>query len=120
RVLAVVNLTALAGTGAPRLVISGDTPRTATALLVSTAGRRIQEQGGRAPQRASILSQLIDLGFPFTLDEQGPFVARGVPAVTLTTGGERPPPAFGDNAKTLDGTRLAALGRAAQELIGSL
>ena len=119
KVVAVVNLTALAGSGRPRLVISGDTPRTATALLVATAARRITEQAG-APQRASILGQLIDLGFPFTVHGQGPFVARGVPAVTLTTGGERPPAAFGDNAKSLDGARLTALGRAAQELVGSL
>lgn len=120
KVVAVVNLTAIAGTGRPRLVISGDSPRTATALLVATAARRLAEQTGRPPRRASILGQLIDLGFPFTLHEQGPLVARGVPAVTLTTGGERPPPAFGDNAKSLDGARLTALGRAAQELVGSL
>jgi len=120
KVVAVVNLTAVAGTGPPRLVISGDTPRTANALLVATADRRIAEQTGRQPKRASLLAQLIDLGFPFTLHEQGPLVARGVPAVTLTTGGERAPAAFGDNPKTLDGARLTTLGRAAQELVGSL
>ena len=65
-------------------------------------------------------AQLIDLGFPFTLGEQGPFVARGIPAVTITTDGDRPVDAFTDRAKTLDPARLTALGRAAEELVGSI
>ena len=119
-VAAVVNLTAIAGRGAPRLLLSGDSPRSATALLVSTAARRIAEQSRRPAQRASVLGQLIDLGFPFTLGEQGPFVARGIPAVTITTDGERPVDAFTDRAKSLDAARLTALGRAAEELVGSI
>ena len=71
-------------------------------------------------RRAGPLEQLIDLGFPFTLYEQGPFVARGIPAVTLTTGGERPPAAFTDRASALDTRGSSAMGRATQELIGSL
>ena len=50
------------------------------------------EQSGSEPLRASALRQLLDLGFPFTLGEQGPFVARGIPAVTLTTVPRRPVP----------------------------
>ena len=115
----VINLTALAGHGAPRLLLSGDAPHSAAALLVATAAERIAEQGGQA-RRPSVLAQLIDLGFPFTLGEQGPFVARGVPAVTVTTGGERPPEAFTDRPGNLDLTHLTALGRATQELVASL
>ena len=68
------------------------------------------------------LRQLLDLGFPFTLGEQGPFVARGIPAVTLTTLSDDIPEnpeqtAFDD---TFNVQRLAELGRAAQNLIGSL
>jgi hypothetical protein len=66
------------------------------------------------------VAQLVDLAFPFTLYEQGPFVARGIPAVTLTTAGERPPDAFTDRPDRLNATRLAAMGRSAQELVGSL
>ena len=116
----VVNLSAIAGRGAPRLLLAGDSPHSSAALLVSTAARRIAEQTGRTARRPSVLAQLIDLGFPFTLGEQGPFVARGVPAVTVTTGGERPPPSFTDRAKDLDLAHLTQLGRAAQELVGSL
>jgi hypothetical protein len=116
----VVNLTAIAGRGTPRLLLSGDSPHSTAALLAATASRRIAEQTGTTPRRPSMLAQLIDLGFPFTLGEQGPFISRGIPAVTITTGGERPPAAFTDRPHDLDLRQLTALGRAAQELVGSL
>ena len=120
RVVATINLDGIGGRDSPRVVITGDTPRSPAATFVQTAARRVLEQAGVEPRRASILDQLIDLGFPFTLYEQGPFVARGVPAVTLTTAGERPPGAFADRASQLSTPRLTALGRAAQQTIGSL
>ena len=119
-VVATINLDAIAGHGPPRVVITGDSPRSPAASLVETAAKRVLEQTGMRTRRAGPVEQLIDLGFPFTLYEQGPFVARGIPAVTLTTGGEKPPAAFTDRASTLDTARLSAMGRAAQELIGSL
>jgi hypothetical protein len=72
------------------------------------------------PGRTSGLGQLIDLGFPFSLYEQAPFAGRGVPAVTLTTAGDRPPAAFGDSAERLNAVRFGQLGRAAQGLVTSL
>jgi Peptidase family M28 len=119
-VVAVVNLDALAGTGPPRVVITGDRPRSPAPVLVATAASRILEQTGRRPRHAGFLGQLVDLGFPFTLYEQGPFVANDLPAVTLTTGGNRPPPAVGDTAFRLATPKLVKMGRAAQELLGSL
>ena len=119
-VVATINLTAIGGTGAPRIVITGDTPRSPAAALVETAAKRVLEQTGRQPRRAGLAAQLVDLGFPFTLYEQGPFVARGIPAITLTTAGERPPAAFTDRATSLRAGRLATMGKSAQELIGSL
>lgn len=119
-VVATINLDAIGGRGPPRIVITGDNPRSPAASLVETAAKRVLEQTGSRVRRATFLQQLIDLGFPFTLYEQGPFVARGIPAVTLTTAGERPPAAFTDRATALDTARLTAMGRAAQELVGSL
>jgi Peptidase family M28 len=116
-VVAVVNLDAIAGRGPPRLVFSGDAARSPAAKLVVTAADRVEAQAGRRPERPSALAQLVDLGFPFTLHEQGPFVARGTPAVTLTTGGERPAEPEGDTVDTLVPDRLGALGRAAQEVV---
>jgi hypothetical protein len=119
-VVATINLEAIAGRGPPRIVITGDTPRSPAASLVETAANRVLEQTGTRVRRTGFLSQLIDLGFPFTLYEQGPFVAHGVPAITLTTAGERPPAAFLDRTESLSGSRLLSMGTAAQELLGSL
>src|SRR5439155_24351759 len=119
-VAAVIALTAIGGPARPRIEISGDAPRSPSASLVETAARRIHEQAGVGAGRISIAGQLIDLGFPLTLYEQGPFVARGIPAVTLTTAGTRPPEAFTDRSASLSTARLGAVGRSAQQLIGSL
>ena len=78
--LAVISLDAIAGAGKPRLLIAGDTARSPSASLVRTAALRVLEQSGEEPARSPALRQLLDLGFPFTLGEQGPFVARGIPA----------------------------------------
>jgi len=119
-IVAVVNLDALAGTGPPRLELSGDRPRSPAPALVATASSRILDETGVRPQHPGFVGQLVDLAFPFTLYEQGPFLARGYPAVTLTTGGNRPPAAFGDSAGRLAAGRFAQMGRSAQELLGSL
>lgn len=119
-VVATINLDAIGGSGTPRVVITGDTPRSPAAAFVDTAARRVIEQTGITPRRSTIIGQLIDLGFPFTLYEQGPFVAHGIPALTFTTAGERPPVAFTDRPERLSDTRLTGMGRAAQQVIGSL
>ena len=116
--LAVLSLDAVAGSADPRLLIAGDTPRSPAAALVRTAAVRVREQTGSEPLYASALSQLLTLGFPFTLGEQGPFVAAGIPAVTLTTLPDAPAEAFVDEPLNVE--RLGELGRAAQSTIGSL
>ena len=117
RVLAVIDLTALAGRGPPRLVLTGSAPRLASPGLVETAAQRVLEQSGSRPRRPTPLAQLIDLAFPLTLYEQGPLLAHGIPSLTLTSGGERPPAAFSDQADRLDPVRLGQLGGAAQQLL---
>jgi hypothetical protein len=119
RLLAVVVLDSIAGAGAPRLQLAGDEPRSPPAALVQTAAERLREQTGTEPGRPGAVGQLVDLGFPFSLYEQAPFVARGVPAVTLTTAGDRPPPSVADSADPR-ADRLEQVGRAAQGLVSSL
>ena len=119
-VLAVIDLAAIAARAPPRLVLAGTEPRLAAPGIVETASERVLEQTGERPHRPSALAQLIDLAFPFTLHEQGPLLARGLPALTLTTGGERPPAAFFDRPSRLDANRLGELGRAAQQLLSWL
>jgi hypothetical protein len=116
-VLAAIDLAALAGRGPPRLVLTGSEPRLASPGLVETAAQRVLEQSGSRPRRPTALSQLIDLGFPLTLYEQGPLLAQGIPALTLTSARERPPTAFSDQADRLDPVRLGQLGSAAQQLL---
>ena len=120
RVVAVISLDAIAGPGEPRLVIAGDEPRSPAAPLVRTAAARVEEQTGDEPRRPNPLGQLIDLAFPFSVHEQAPFLAERIPAVTLTTGGERPPPPFTDTAARFDVRRFGELGRAARSLLDSL
>jgi hypothetical protein len=119
-VVAVINLDAIGDPGRPRLQIGGDTPRTTSGTLLETTAARIARQTGRGPSRTSVLRQLIDLGFPFNPYEQAPFISRGIPAVTLTTGGDRPQPTDGDTLGRVNATRLGQVGRAAQDLLGTL
>jgi hypothetical protein len=79
---------------------------------------RILEEAGDEPRRESALDQLLTLGFPFTLGEQGPLLGHGIPAVTLTTEPRPAPSTFVD--EPLDLERLGEVGRAAQNLLGSL
>src|SRR5581483_6671926 len=75
---------------------------------------------GADPLRPSALRQLVDLGFPFSPYEQAPFVARGVPAVTITTLPDQPPGGVGDAATGLDAARLGQIGRATQNVVDAL
>jgi hypothetical protein len=120
RLAAVINLDAIAGTGAPRLEFTGETPRSPAATLVATAEASIAAQAGVTPGRPSAAAQLVDLAFPFTLYGQGPFIARGIPAVTLTTSEARPPSPAGDNTGEIDRAHLDEIGRSAQALLASL
>jgi len=123
-VVAVLNLDAIVGPGRPRIELSADQPRSPAPALVATAAARLLEQSGVAPDRPSAVRQLVQLGFPFSLQEQAPFVARGIPAITLTSTPPRPSRPFADLPGTL-GTRQSALhmgeiGRAAQEVLASV
>jgi peptidase M28-like protein len=120
RIVAVVNLDAIAGRGEPRLVFSGDNSRVPSPTLLATADATIREYTGSLPQRPGAIAQLFDLGFPYGLGEQAPFLARGASAVTITTGSERPPAPDGDSLPRVDRERLGELGRSAQALLGSL
>ena len=117
---AVIDLDSVGGDGPIRLELNGDTPRTPSATLVETASARVAAQTGRTPAHDSILRQLVDLGFPFSLYEQAPFIAHGIGAVTLTTARDNPPDPFGDVPQRLRVDKLDEVGRSAQDLLGTL
>ena len=121
RVDAVINLDTIGGAGSPSLQIAGDRLRSTSPTLVRTAAVRILDQTGSLPRRPSSLRQLIDLAFPYTLFGQGPFVGRGIPAITLTAGDDVPPAPESDvPAGRFPTQRLGQIGRAAQTLLGSV
>jgi hypothetical protein len=115
--VAVIVLDGL-GRGRPRLAIAGDQPVSPARTLVRTAAVRVTEELGVAPTLPTLPSQLVDLGVPFALDEQGRFLAAGLSAITLTT-------AEGGSASAVvdpmpDVERLGRLGRAVEAIVGSL
>jgi hypothetical protein len=119
---AVINLDTIGGRGAPALQFAGDRPRSTSATMLRTASVRILEQAGRVPRRPSTLRQLIDLAFPYTLYGHGPFVGRGIAALTLTAGDDAPPAPLTDVVAPgrFPTQRLGQIGRAAQTLLGSV
>jgi hypothetical protein len=119
-VAAVINLDSVGGSGRLRLMFNGDTPRNPSGTLIETAAARIASQIGRRPARATLMRQLVDLGFPYSLYEQAPFLAQGVGAVTLTTAQDNPPEPVGDTASGLHVDKLNQVGRSAQDLLGTL
>lgn len=117
---AAIVLDALGGLGTPRLVLAGDRPTSPARTLVTTAAARVEEQAGIRPALPSALTQLVDFGIPFAAGEQGPLLARGVAALTLTTGAPGDPGApAGPNAAVAT-ERLGQLGRATEALVGSI
>jgi Zn-dependent M28 family amino/carboxypeptidase len=120
RIAALVNLDSLGAGSVPRIEFVGDAPRVPSPTLLRTTDESIEGQAGIVPERPAAYSQLIDLAFPFNFYEQAPFVSRGVPAVTVTTGESRPRSPDGDTVANLNGERLGELGRAAQVLVAAL
>ena len=119
-VIAVINLDAIGGNGLPRLELAADSPRSPAAGLVETVRTELVKQTGAEPGRPSALRQLIDLGFPFSRYEQAPLVTQGIPAVTVTTGPDRPPATRPPLHERLNVARLGQVGRAVQNVVDAM
>jgi hypothetical protein len=119
-ILGVINLDSIAGPGRPRLVLNGDTPRSPAPGLVETLRAALADEGGSDPARPSGLQQLVGLAFPFSPYEQAPFVSRGIPAVTVTTAGARPPEVRRRGGGRLNVRHLGLIGLAAQDTVDAM
>ena len=119
-VAAVIDLDSVGGPGPIRIEFNGDTPRTPSGTFLQTIAARVAAQVGHGPARPGVVRQLVDLGFPFSLYEQAPFLSHGIAAVTLTTAGDNPPDPITDTTDRLRADRLGQVGRAAQDALGTL
>ena len=119
-VAAVIVLDSIAGPGTPRVLIAGDEARSPSTILVSTVSHLLRDQPGGLVVRSSSFRQLLDLAFPFSLYEQAPFVGRGIPAITITTAGDRRPDPATDTSAALDYSHLETIGHATEQLLAAL
>lgn len=125
RIAAVIVLDSIAGNGKPRVIFNGDTTSLPSPVLVATANEILAGQPDAAVTHTSPLHQLLDLAFPFSLYEQAPFVARGIPAVTITTAGDRYPNPLTDTVEKIDSepitkTHLTQIGQTTEQLVAAL
>ncbi len=112
---AVIVLGDLAGRSIHRPIIvpwSNGQP-VATTTLRNTLASVLASQVAPRSTGTSVAGQLAHLAFPFTLSEQGPFGARGIPAVTLSLAGDRAPaadePTSADQMTTMGRSVLLAI-----------
>jgi len=84
--------------------------------LEALARTAITRAGARPAAVPGLWSQLLRLAVPQTFGEQGPFIAAGVPAVTLSSRPDGPPVA----AAVPDADRLGQAGNIALGLLGAL
>lgn len=77
--------------------------------LRATVQEAVRAETGSGAGAPRALSQFARYAMPVTFGEQGPLLAGGLPAVLLSIGGDRPPPA----GAPISRARLQAYGRAA-------
>jgi hypothetical protein len=75
----------------PIIIPWSDGPQAAPPMLINTLAAALNAQAAIGSGGTSLFGQFVHLAFPLTLTEQGPFNARGIPAVTLSLSGERGP-----------------------------
>jgi hypothetical protein len=100
-----------------RIVIRPDTVRGTSPTLFRTARTVIARVTGRSAVVPGLLDQLSGLAVPYSLGEQGPLLARGVPAVTLTAGPPPDPSASFDNYSP---SQLGSFGNTVVNLVTQL
>ena len=100
-----------------QVVIRPDVPRGTSPTLVRTARSAIARATGQTPVLPGLLDQLSGLAIPYALNEQGPLIARGMPAVTLTAG---PPPDPNAGFSSYDPNQLADVGNSTANLVTQL
>jgi hypothetical protein len=84
--------------------------------LRATLQEALRQETGSSTRPPRALSQFARFALPATYGEQGALLARGLPAVMLSLGGDRPPPA----GAPISRARLEELGRVALRTVTAL
>lgn len=84
--------------------------------LQRTVEDAIKHEVGSEPGAPSAFGQLAHLAFPFTVGEQGPLDAAGIPAVLVQVSGERGPSA----SDSVSAARLEAFGHSVLSAVDAL
>jgi hypothetical protein len=116
---AVIVLGDLAGSRVrqPVIVPWSDGHAVAPPMLRNTVAAALQAQTGLGAGGTSFAGQFVHLAFPLTVSEQGPFGARGIPAVLLSLSGERGP---GAENPVQGPAMITSMGRAVLQTISAL
>ena len=119
RIDAVIVLGDLATTRVrePTVVPWSDGQAVAPPTLRNTVAAALGAQASLRAGGTSVAGQLVHLAFPLTISEQGPFGARGDPAVLLSLSGEHSPAA---DAAIQGSAQITALGRTVLQTITAL
>jgi hypothetical protein len=100
----------------PVVVPWSDGELVAPPMLRRTVGGALSTQAGVSAGGTSLAGQFLHLAFPFTVSEQAPFGSSGIPAVLMSTSGERPPSAN----EVPDQAQITHFGSAALEVVSAL
>jgi len=109
----------LAGAGTIRLNGWSAGPRVAPAWLWALANSAAKAEGHFRAPLPNIVTQLIRLAVPVGGGSQAPFVARGIPALSLSVAGDVPRPEQ-DTTSTVSASALRRVGRTVERMVTTL
>jgi hypothetical protein len=101
----------------PIVVPWSDRAAVAPPILRNTLAAALNAQTPLSAGFTGLGGQFVHLAFPFTLGQQAPFAAQGIPAVELSVSGERGPAA---DAPVVGADQLSGIGRAVLQTISAL
>ena len=101
----------------PIIVPWSEGQQVAPPRLRNTVAAALNQQAGITSGGTSLFGQFAHLAFPLTLTEQGPFGARGIPAVLLSLSGERGP---APKAPISSASQLTSVGQAMLSAVSAL
>ncbi|MGZ4430936.1 MAG: M28 family peptidase [Gaiellales bacterium] len=117
-VAAIVLDSVAAPQGTPlRLVTRSAAPRGTGPMLYAIVRNAVIQTAGRPPRLPGPIDQLTGYAIPYAPNEQGPLIAGGVPAVTLTG---RPAAAMPDSFTSYSTEQFGQVGRAVATALAEL